>query len=204
MTDYSSAAGYAGRSSNALLTVLFGGGVLNRLPAEWNGMISGLMVIARFYLALPFLNSGIGRINSWSSQSFLFEFEHPLPLLPPTLAAQLTTGLELLLPVLLVIGLLGRLAALGLAVMSAVILLVIGGAFALPAEQIPWIAVGLLIALAGPGWLSVDYAIRKATGDQSAAEEPGGHVAIAVVSLFLGIVLLEKADVINWFGNWVF
>ena len=43
-----------------------------------------------------------------------------MPLLPPEMAAWLATGAELGLPVLLVLGLFGRFAALGLLILNAV------------------------------------------------------------------------------------
>lgn len=127
--------------------------------ALW-GASAGLLGL-RLFLALPFWNAGQARLNSWGSQSFLFEYEHPLPLLSPTQAAYLTTGAELVLPVLLILGLFGRLAGLGLAIMAATIFFVIGGAYAIAAEQMPWMLAGLVIFLAGSGRLSVDHLVAR-------------------------------------------
>ena len=170
-----------------LLILLFGGGVTDRLPPLWEGFVSSFLVLARFFVALPFFAAGLVRLNNWDSQGFLFELEHPLPLLPPMVAATVTTAAELILPILLVLGLFGRLAGLGLAIMAAVILFVIGGAYALPAEQVPWILAGLTIAILGPGRLALDTAIAAVLDRQERLP-----VAEALIALFLLPVLLEK------------
>ena len=172
-----------------LAILLFGGGVTDRLPPVWEGLVSGFLVVVRFFLAIPFFASGLTRIGSWDSQVFLFEYEHPLPLLSPSLAAGVTVVAEIVLPILLVLGLFGRLAGLGLAIMAAVILYVVGGVYALPAEQIPWIVAGLTIAVLGPGRIALDEAV-------CAVLEKRDNLPIleTVISLFLVAVLMEKTD----------
>lgn len=133
------------------------------LPTLWQDFAT---IVARFYLALPFWNAGNVRLSSWDSQAFLFEYEHPLPILSPSMAAWVTTAAELVLPILLIVGLFGRLAALGLGIMAATIYFVIGGAYAIGAEQFPWMAVGLLLFLTGPGRISLDHVIARAVGAQ--------------------------------------
>lgn len=158
---------------------LFGGGVLDALPA-WAAWLASLLLLApRLLLARDFFNSGWSRVTNWGSQDYLFTYIHPLPYIPPQLVddpspyylpgailAPLTTGLELLLPALLVIGLLGRWAGLGCAAMAASIYFLVGGTpigadFANAAEQMPWIAMGLLLFVLGPGRLSADALIRR-------------------------------------------
>ena len=172
-----------------LLILLFGGGVTDRMSTFWDGLVSGFLVLVRFFVALPFFLAGLARINSWNVQSFLFESEHPLPLLPPMTAATITTAAELILPVFLVLGLFGRLAGLGLAVMAATILFVVGGAFALPAEQVPWIVAGLTIAVLGPGRISLDNTVSAALDRQERLP-----VVETLIALFLVLVLFEKTN----------
>ena len=138
----------------------------HNLPNLWSFWQDLATLVVRFYLALPFWNAGNVRLNSWDSQAFLFEWEHPLPLLSPSMAAWVTTAAELVLPVLLIVGLFGRLAALGLGIMAATIYFVIGGAYAIGAEQFPWMAAGLLLFLTGPGRISLDHLIARAVGAQ--------------------------------------
>lgn len=146
--------------SGGLLGFAFGAGPLDRVGSVPAWALSAVLLGARVYLALPFWRAGLVRVDQWAAQSYLFELVHPLPGLPPMAAAYITTAAEIALPILLVLGLLGRFAALGLAAMAATIYFVIGGNFAIASEQFPWMAVGLLLALTGPGRISIDQAVR--------------------------------------------
>ena len=148
-----------GRASG-LLALLFGAGPLDRVDRVPAWILSVLLLAARFYIAIPFWRAGQVRYERWDDQAFLFEHVHPLPWLSPNTAALVTTGAELILPVLVVLGLFGRFAGLGLGIMAATIFFVIGGNFANAAEQFPWMAMGVLIFIAGPGRISLDQAIR--------------------------------------------
>jgi putative oxidoreductase len=77
-------------------------------------------LLARIYIAQVFLLSGLTKLRDWSVTLALFENEYKVPLLPTELAAWMGTGGELVLPVLLLLGLGGRFAALGLSVVNAV------------------------------------------------------------------------------------
>lgn len=74
----------------------------------------------RLFLANVFFKSGLTKIHNWDSTLYLFSDVYQVPLLPPELAAYLATSAELGLPVLLVIGLLGRFAAGGLFILNLV------------------------------------------------------------------------------------
>ena len=75
---------------------------------------------ARLYLAQVFFLSGLTKIRDWETTVALFTDEYHVPLLPPALAAAMGSTGELALPVLLLLGLGGRFAALGLSVVNAV------------------------------------------------------------------------------------
>ena len=79
-----------------------------------------LDVVLRLFLANIFFKSGLTKIQTWDSTLYLFREEYKVPLLPPDFAAYLATGAELVLPVLLVIGLFGRFAAMGLFILNGV------------------------------------------------------------------------------------
>lgn len=79
-----------------------------------------LDVVLRLFLASVFFKSGLTKIATWDSTLYLFREEYRVPLLPPDFAAWLATSAELALPVLLVFGLFGRFAALGLFILNAV------------------------------------------------------------------------------------
>ena len=102
---------------------------------------------------------------------FLFQYVFHVPLLSPTWAAVLGTGAELILPILIVIGLGGRISILIffiynlIAMISYPFLWTPDGAQAL-AQHINW---GLLLGLLmchGSGKLSLDYWIRKKYGEK--------------------------------------
>lgn len=117
---------------------------------------------ARLYLGYAFWSSGILRFKDWKNgnfdnQIFLFELEHPVPGLDPATAAYLTTGAELILPIMLVLGLFGRFAAAGLLVMTAVIEFTYGHFDV----HILWAFLAGMIFLKGPGAISLDNLILK-------------------------------------------
>jgi len=120
-------------------------------------------VAARFWLGLIFFRSGLLRVESWSSQEFLFGSIHPVPGLPALPAAVITTAGELVLPVLLWLGLGQRLAALGLFAMTAVIQFVVAQT---PEgienkignlEHYAWMVGFLLLASRAPSVLALDH-----------------------------------------------
>lgn len=77
-------------------------------------------LLARLYVAQVFFLSGLTKLRDWETTVALFTEEYKVPLLPPAAAAFMGTAGELVLPVLLVLGLGGRLSALGLFVVNAV------------------------------------------------------------------------------------
>lgn len=111
----------------------------------------------RLWIANVFWKSGLTKIASWSSTVDLFRYEYKTPVLPPEIAAALSTAVELSMPVLLVIGLGSRLGATALLGMTAVI------EFTYMHFEIHkvWALMLALIILHGPGRLSLDHLIRK-------------------------------------------
>ena len=116
----------------------------------------------RVYVSWQFLKSGWLKISSWDQTLSLFHDEYRVPLLPPTLAAVLGTAGELILPILLIVGLAGRLSALGLFALNAIA--VISYAHVLFAEGFEaaigqhylWGFMLLMLTIAGPGNWTVD------------------------------------------------
>ncbi len=74
----------------------------------------------RLLLANVFFKSGLTKIQNWDSTLYLFSDVYQVPLLPSDVAAWLSTGTELGLSVLLVLGLFGRFAAAGLSILNVV------------------------------------------------------------------------------------
>lgn len=91
---------------------------------------------------------------------YLFEEEYRLPLIAPDFAAHLATYAEHLLPVMLMLGLGSRFAALGLFVMTLTIqLFVYPDAFL--STHLGWFALALAIMARGPGRISIDHMIGR-------------------------------------------
>lgn len=134
--------------------------MIGRWLELWLSPVVALAI--RLYMAAIFFQAGWTRINSWDQQTFLFQDIHPVPFLPPALAAPITTAGELVLSVLLALGLFGRLAALGMLAMTAVIQFVAGQTpqglenhIANPVHY-AWMLMLLAIVAWGPGALSLD------------------------------------------------
>jgi len=118
-------------------------------------------LLARVAAASVFWRSGQTKVDGFlhikDTTFFLFREEYMVPLLPPDVAAYLTTVCEHVFSVCLVIGLASRLSALGLIVMTAVIQI-----FVYPEgwpDHILWFAALLLIVARGPGAFSLDHLI---------------------------------------------
>lgn len=124
-----------------------------------------IALVARLGIAGVFWQSGQTKIEGWhvsDSAIYLFENEYRLPLVDPWLAAHMAAFAEHLFPVLLVLGLFSRLAALALLGMTLVIqIFVYPGAW--PTHG-TWAACLLLLVARGPGRLSIDHWLAAALG----------------------------------------
>jgi putative oxidoreductase len=129
------------------------------------GWLSALLLLAtRLWVSWQFMKSGLLKVQDWDTTLQLFQDEYHVPLLPPHVAAVAGATGELLFPVLLILGLGTRYAALGLAavnVMAVVsysqVLLAEGSEAAL-AQHVLWGYMLLVILVFGPGIVSVDAA----------------------------------------------
>jgi putative oxidoreductase len=118
-----------------------------------------LAIPLRLAVATVFWNSGTTKLANWDATLQLFSDEYKLPLLPPDLAAHLGAGIELSTPVLLVLGLGTRLAALVLLGMTTVI-----EVFVYPQAwptHIQWAAMLLVLLCRGAGTISVDHLLDR-------------------------------------------
>jgi putative oxidoreductase len=115
----------------------------------------------RLWVSWQFLKSGWLKLGDWDSTLFLFQEEYRVPLLSPELAAVAGTFGELLFPLLLIFGILGRYAAVGLsavnvlAVVSYSHVLLTSGFEAALGQHYLWGLMLLVIVVFGPGSLSV-------------------------------------------------
>lgn len=143
--------------------------LLRRGLALWNAFTTALdsarslaALVARAYLAQVFFLSGLTKLRDWDTTLLLFTEEYRVPLLSPGVAAVMGTTGELVLPVMLLIGLAGRFAALGLSVVNVVAVISLSEiAPAALQQHITWGVLLAALALYGVGRWSVDCAWFK-------------------------------------------
>lgn len=120
----------------------------------------------RLWLAKIFLAAGLLKISSWVTTVYLFSFEYHVPLLPPEIAAGLSTFIELVWPVLLVFGFGGRFMYVVffvynlVAMLSYPVLLTPDGYVGLQ-QHINWGLLIMMLMFYGSGKISIDYYIQK-------------------------------------------
>jgi putative oxidoreductase len=129
-------------------------------------------LVLRFALAVPFWRSGVNKwdgflqLNDVAVLLFSSEFKLNLPGGPyafpaPGVVAFAAGSAEILLPILLVLGLATRLAALGLLVMTLVVQLTVPDGWPV---HVTWAAMALGIMAWGPGRISLDHLIERLNG----------------------------------------
>ena len=116
----------------------------------------------RVWVANIFWKSGLTKIQSWDSTVALFTHEYQVPLLSPTLAAAMGTAVELVFPVLLVLGLAGRLNAGVLFVFNIIAVISYPDLNEIGVkDHVYWGILLLVTLLHGPGRLSIDHYLRQ-------------------------------------------
>jgi putative oxidoreductase len=121
---------------------------------------------SRVYVSWVFLKSGYLKLSDWEQTVALFQYEYRVPLLSPQLAAVAGTAGELVFPVLLILGLFGRISALGLqavnvlAVVAYAHVLFQEGFAAAIGQHYLWGYILLVLMVYGPGAWSLDYWLR--------------------------------------------
>jgi putative oxidoreductase len=157
------------------------GGVLHGLTAiidravgfiRWIAQPSLTQMALRLALAVPFWRSGILKwsgflqLNETAIDLFTDEFKLHLPGGPydfpaPAVMAFLSGCGEIVFPLLLVLGLGTRFAALGLLFMTFIVELTVPDGWPI---HLTWAAMALGIMAWGPGRLSVDHALARFAG----------------------------------------
>ena len=123
----------------------------------FNFLSPAMMLVIRLWIAHIFWASGILKISDWGNTLWLFTNEHPVPFMPPLIAAIVGTTFEISCPVLLTLGLASRLATLPLLAMTAVI----NFTYDNNSEHYYWAMLLGIILCYGPGKLSLDYWIGR-------------------------------------------
>jgi putative oxidoreductase len=144
-------------------------GVIARLGAlidttsRWLDYLQPVLALAlRVYVSWQFLKSGWLKVSSWDQTIDLFTTEYHVPVLSPYPAAVVGTFGELFFPILLLLGLGGRIAPLGLfavnalAVISYSHVLLTEGFEAALGQHVLWGLMLIVLAVYGQGALALD------------------------------------------------
>ena len=136
---------------------------------EWLAPLS--LLAFRLWVAMDFWNAGRVKLANMDSTISLFRYVYHVPLLPPVTAAWLGTGVELILPWSLALGLGGRITAAILFVYNIIAVISYPdlwphglwqgfwhGGFV---DHKVWALMLLAVILQGPGSLSVDNLIER-------------------------------------------
>ncbi|MBP8153756.1 MAG: DoxX family protein [Nitrospira sp.] len=157
-----------------------------RLVQGMEALIPLFDLSLRLYLAHIFWKGGMVKLSSWMSTVMLFTMVYDVPVLPPEIAAYLSTAVELGGSFLLAIGLGGRWAALSLFGLNIIAAISYGQlSEAALQEAFYWGVLFLYLVLHGPGLISVDalldrfYRRRQTTSviDSVASPQPAAHGA---------------------------
>lgn len=151
--------------------------LLVRALSLWAALTRGLEALqpaaalaARLYVGQVFFLSGLTKVRDWDTTLALFTDEYKVPLLPPAVAALAGTAGELVLPVLLVLGLGGRFAALGLSVVNAVAVVSLQEiAPAALQQHVFWGSLLAAVAIYGPGPWSLERLVWPRLAGPAAA-----------------------------------
>ena len=129
-------------------------------------------LVLRLGLAVPFWRSGVLKwdgflqLNDTAILLFSSEFQlhlpgGPYPFPAPAVTAFAAGSAEILLPILLVLGLATRAAALGLLMMTLIVQLTVPDGWPL---HLTWAAMALGVMAWGPGRMSLDHLIKVRNG----------------------------------------
>lgn len=140
---------------------------ISALLRLWFQAIHGLqllqplaLLVARLYVAYVFFLSGLTKLRDWDTTLALFTDEYAVPLLSAETAAYAGTAGELVLPVMLVVGLGGRFAAVGLSILNAVAVISLSEiAPAALQQHLLWGSLLAWVVLWGPGTWSLDHGL---------------------------------------------
>lgn len=158
--------------------------MLNQITDLVDGIISKVedsaflqsiaLLLGRIAVFFPFHNSGLIKYNDWLNTGFspnafsitVYQFDpangedafFAVPGLDPVLGAYMATFGEMVLPFLVLIGIAGRVGAVGLLIMTVVIQFVAWDSWE---HHIWWATCLAFVALKGPGLISVDHFIRQ-------------------------------------------
>ena len=118
-------------------------------------------ILFRLAIAGVFLRAGLNKLASWESTVALFREEYRVPVLPPEVAAVMSSSVEIGCSILLLAGLATRVATLPMLGMIATIQL-----FVYPQawpEHLTWASILVFLLPRGGGTLSLDHVASNRT-----------------------------------------
>lgn len=142
-----------------MLTPLLAGARTARTLIE-RTLTAPLDLLGRLMIGEIFFRSGLVKLASFETTIDLFRDEYQTPFFSPEVAALLATATELTMPVLLMVGLFTRLAAVPLLAMTAMIQFT----YFYHSEHYFWGFVLLALVIRGPGAWSIDHWLRRRFG----------------------------------------
>lgn len=127
------------------------------------------LLITRLWIAKIFFDSALTKLAYWPGTIVVFKYQYSVPFLSPVVSAYLGTGAEIVFPILMILGLGGRLSVFGFFIYNIVCVISFhflwtpSGAAGL-ADHMSWGLLLLLVMLFGMGRFSIDYLIHKKYG----------------------------------------
>lgn len=138
----------------------------NKVTDALNGCSSFFALAARIYVSYMFFVSGWQKLTGFQSAIILFKYEFKVPFLSPEIAAFLSTGLEIGLPILFVLGLGARIPAIIFFIFN-VLNVAFYPALLTPEfrcalyDHVLWGVVIAIIMFYGYGKYSLDYLLKQ-------------------------------------------
>jgi len=140
-----------------------------------------LDLVIRLSLSAVFLRSGLLKVMSWDTALDLARNEYPVNWLDPVTSAYVGAGIEVIGALLIAVGLMTRLAAIPLAILSLVIQF---NYQALP-EHLFWAILFGLMIVRGPGAISLDHLLAPALSRSALPFADFGRRLVALVDRYI-------------------
>ena len=127
------------------------------------------LLLVRLWISKIFIDSALTKLAYWPGTIVLFKYQYSVPFLSPSVAAYIGTASEVIFPILLILGLGGRLAVFCffiyniVCVVSFHFLWTPAGASGF-SDHVSWGLLLLLVMLFGMGKFSIDHLIHKKFG----------------------------------------
>lgn len=126
-------------------------------------------LVVRLWVSKIFLESALTKIAYWPGTIVIFKYQYSVPFISSVAAAYIGTAAEFIFPILLILGLGGRLSIFAFFVYNVICVISFhflwtpSGAVGL-ADHVNWGMLLFMLMLFGPGRISLDHLIHKRYG----------------------------------------